>query len=153
MGTEVHSRKSGRGMREWGGAAEAPRARCGASPRGPNGEGELGFRVRCRIDDHRERETEERKHGDRTRTRKRRPVARKKRRTGEWESSGPSGESGREEQRDGEDGEGSAGGAGGEGGEKSDVEGSGPGVGGWFIKCSKVQVEKVRMDLTCLRRR
>lgn len=24
--------------------------------------------------------------------------------------------------------------------------------GGWFIKCSKVQVEKVRMDLTCLRR-
>ena len=25
--------------------------------------------------------------------------------------------------------------------------------GGWFIKCSKVQVEKVRMDLTCLRRR
>lgn len=62
-------------------------------------------------------------------------------------------ESGREEQRDGEDGEGSAGGAGGEGGEKSDVEGSGPGVGGWFIKCSKVQVEKVRMDLTCLRRR
>lgn len=25
--------------------------------------------------------------------------------------------------------------------------------GGWFIKCSKVQVEKVRMDLTCLQRR
>ena len=47
---------------------------------------------------------------------------------------------------------GQGGARGGEGGEKNDVEGSGPGVGGWFIKCSKVQVEKVRMDLTCLRR-
>lgn len=78
--------------------------------------------------------------------------ARKERQTSIWTGREPR-ERQSKECRGGEEWR-SRGGRGGAGGEEKRVMWRDLALesGGWFIKCSKVQVEKVRMDLTCLRR-
>lgn len=96
-----------------------------------------------------QRKQRDRTRGERHSAVKYEEMKRKQGRNSRWDPENPSREGRGEPRRGSRDA-----GQGGGGGEKRVMwRDLALESGGWFIKCSKVQGEKVRMDLTCLRRR